>query len=88
MPDHIHLFIEANPCDSPTNIVEIFKGVTGLRVFKRFPELENELWRGILWNPSYYVGTAGHVSAEVIERYIREQQTEWNRLGKRGEQCD
>ena len=75
----MHLFIEANPFDSPTNIVKIFKGVTGLRVFKRFPELENELWRGILC----YVGTAGHVSAQVIERYIRERQTEWNRLGKR-----
>ena len=87
MPDHIHLFIEANPFDSPTNIVKIFKGVTGLRVFKRFPELENELWRGILWNPSYYVGTAGHVSAEVIER-ISDSGTEWNRLGKRGEQRD
>lgn len=82
MPDHIHLFIEANPFDSPTNIVKIFKGVPGLGVFKKFPELENELWRGVLWSPSYYVGTAGHVSVEVIERYIREQQTEWNRWGK------
>ncbi|MGA8083541.1 MAG: transposase, partial [Candidatus Nitrosopolaris sp.] len=52
------------------------------QVFKRFPELETELWRGVLWSPSYYVETAGHVSAEVIERYIREQQTEWNRWGK------
>ena len=25
MPDHIHLFIEANPFDSPTAIVKIFK---------------------------------------------------------------
>ena len=39
MPDHIHLFIEANPFDSPTNIVKIFKGVTSLRIFKKFPEL-------------------------------------------------
>ncbi len=27
MPDHIHLFIEANPFDSPTNIIKIFKGI-------------------------------------------------------------
>jgi REP-associated tyrosine transposase len=31
MPDHIHLFIEADPFDSPTNIVKIFKGITGPR---------------------------------------------------------
>jgi putative transposase len=74
MPDHIHLFIEANPFDSPTNIVKIFKGVTSLRMFKKFPELREQLWRGVLWSPSYYVGTAGHVSAEIIERYIKAQE--------------
>jgi putative transposase len=79
MPDHIHLFIEANPFDSPTNIVKIFKGVTSLRIFKKFPELRQELWRGVLWSPSYYIGTAGHVSAEVIEKYIQGQQTKWRR---------
>ena len=79
MPDHIHLFIEANPFDSPTNIVKIFKGVTSLRMFKKFPQLHQELWRGVLWSPSYYVGTAGHVSAEVIEKYIQGQQTKWQR---------
>jgi putative transposase len=79
MPDHIHLFIEANPFDSPTNIVKIFKGVTSLRIFKKFPELRQELWRGVLWSPSYYIGTAGQVSAGVIEKYIQGQQTKWRR---------
>jgi putative transposase len=79
MPDHIHLFIEANPFDSPTNIVKIFKGVTSLRMFKKFPQLHQELWRGVSWSPSYYVGTAGHVSAEVIEKYVQGQQTKWQR---------
>ena len=74
MPDHIHLFIEANPFDSPTNIVKIFKGVTSLRIFKKFPELRQELWHGVLWSPSYYFGTA-----EVIEKYIQGQQTKWLR---------
>jgi putative transposase len=78
-PDHIHLFVEADPFDSPTNIVKVFKGVAGLRVSRKFPDLESKLWRGVMWSPSYYVGTAGHVSAETIERYIREQQTKWKR---------
>ena len=74
MPDHVHLFLEANPFDSPINIVKVFKGVSSLRISKRFPELREQMWRGVLWSPSYYVGTAGHVSAEVIERYIKEQE--------------
>jgi REP element-mobilizing transposase RayT len=28
-----------------------------------------------LWAPSYYVGTAGHVSAETIRKYIEAQET-------------
>ncbi len=81
MPDHIHLFIEAYPFDSPTNIVKIFKG---LRMSRKFPDIESKLWRGVMWSPSYYVGTAGLVSAETIERYIREQQTEWKRGSSTG----
>jgi putative transposase len=73
MPDHLHLFISASPFDSPTSIVKVFKGVTALRLFKKFPELKKEYWKGKLWSPSYYVGTAGHVSAETIQKYIEEQ---------------
>lgn len=41
---------------------------------KEFLDLRHKMWKGKLWNPSYYVGTAGHVSAQTIERYIREQE--------------
>jgi REP element-mobilizing transposase RayT len=43
MPYHKHLFIEADPIDFPTNIVKIFKGVTGLRMSRKFPDLESKL---------------------------------------------
>ncbi len=73
MPDHIHLFISTTPFEYPTGIVKVLKGVTALRLFKKFPELRNKYWKGKLWSPSYYVGTAGHVSAETIQEYIEEQ---------------
>ena len=73
MPDHIHLFISAPPFESPTGIVKILKGVTGLRLFKKYPELKTKLWGGHIWSPSYYVGTAGKVSAETIKEYIKNQ---------------
>jgi putative transposase len=53
MPDHIHLFIEADPFDSPTNIVKIFKGVTGLRMSRKIPDIESKLWRGVMWSPAF-----------------------------------
>jgi REP element-mobilizing transposase RayT len=48
MPDHIHLFIEADPFDSSTNIVKIFKGVTELRMSRKFPDIESKLWRDVM----------------------------------------
>lgn len=73
MPDHIHIFISAPPFESPTDIVKVLKGVTARRLFMEFPDLKKKLWKGNIWSPSYYVGTAGHVSAETIKRYIEEQ---------------
>jgi REP-associated tyrosine transposase len=49
---------------------------------RKLPDIESKLWRGVMWSPSYYVGTAGHVSAEVIEKYIQAEQT------KRQRWCD
>lgn len=54
MPDYIHLLVSAPPLDSPTDMVNVFKGVTALRLFKKFPELHNKQWKGKLWSPSYY----------------------------------
>lgn len=70
MPDHVHLFVSAPPQFSPTAIVKMFKGITALRTFEKFPKVKKELWGGHLWSPSYYIGTAGHVSAETIQKYI------------------
>ncbi|MBU0685311.1 MAG: transposase, partial [Candidatus Thermoplasmatota archaeon] len=37
------------------------------------PVLRTMFRQGHLWSPSYYIGTVGHVSAEAIARYIRDQ---------------
>ena len=74
MPDHIHLFVSAPPKYSPSTIAKIFKGISGKKLFQEFPELREEYWKNHIWAPSYYVGTAGQVSAETIRRYIEECQ--------------
>lgn len=75
MPDHVHIFLSANPEYSPVMIIKVLKGVSGLRLFKKFPELKEKLWKGHLWSPSYYVGTAGKVTEENVRRYIEEQKS-------------
>jgi putative transposase len=68
--DHIHLFVTIPPAIAVADAVKILKGTTARKLFVRFPKLKKRLWGGHLWSPSYYVGTAGNVSAETIRKYI------------------
>ena len=36
-------------------------------------ELRQKLWKGQLWNHSYYVETVGSVSEDAIRKYIENQ---------------
>ena len=78
MPDHLHLFISAPPYESPTGIIKVLKGTSAIQIFKKFTGLRKQLRKGHIWSPSYYVGTAGTVTAETIRRYIQEQERNSN----------
>lgn len=73
MPDHCHVFVVAHPKFSPSHLAKVLKGISARKLFQEYPQLKNSLYGGHLWNPSYYVGTAGSVSKAVIQRYIEEQ---------------
>jgi putative transposase len=68
-PDHIHLFVSFPPAIAVADAVKVLKGVSARHLFQRFPALKKRRG-GQLWSPSYYVGTAGTVSAATIQRYI------------------
>lgn len=69
-PDHVHLFFSAPPAIAPSLAIQWFKGITARTLFVEFPALKKVLRKGHLWAPSFYVGTAGQVSAATIKRYI------------------
>ena len=71
--DHVHCFITAPPKLSITFIVKHLKGTSAIRMFRRFPELRDELWNHNLWGASYFVETIGSTSEENIRRYIESQ---------------
>ena len=66
-------FITTPPFDAPSKIAKIIKGSSARKIFQIHPDLRKELWGGHLWSPSYYCGTAGMVSAEIIKKYIEAQ---------------
>ena len=71
--DHVHCFITAPPKLSVTLIVKYLKGISGRKLFERYPDLRSKLYNGELWNHSYYCETIGSVSEENIRRYIEKQ---------------
>lgn len=71
MPDHVHVFIEAEPIIGVAEIVNRLKGITSRVLRDEFPELRSKL--PTLWSRSYYAGTVGHVSEETVQKYIESQ---------------
>lgn len=71
--DHIDLFISAHPKHSIGQIIKWIKGISGIKLFKRFPDLTKKLWKGKLWSNTYYVETIGSTSEENIKKYIENQ---------------
>lgn len=70
-PDHVHLFLSVPPLYAPHQAAQSIKGYTSRVLRQEFPCLRSRL--PSLWSRSYYVGSAGHVSAKTIERYIAAQ---------------
>lgn len=71
--DHVHCFVSAPPKISVTQIVKYLKGISGNQPFREYPQLRKSLWKGQLWNGSYFCETIGSTSEENILRYIERQ---------------
>jgi putative transposase len=67
MPDHIHLFVSSPPQHSPSLLINWFKGISSRLYNHRFKD------NHIQWTNAYFVGTAGAVSKETIQKYIEGQ---------------
>lgn len=83
MPDHIHLLVSFPPRMSITNVMKAFKGGSARLWFAKHPETKAQLYGGHLWSRSYYVGTVGNMSKEVVRKYILNQRTHRSASGRR-----
>lgn len=69
-PDHVHLFIRANPYTLPSDIPRLIKGRSSHDLRGEFAHLKK---MPSLWTRSYFISTAGNVSQETIQKYIERQ---------------
>ncbi len=70
-PDHVHLFIQANPKMAPNKLIGQIKGYTSRILRKEFKQIKSRT--PTLWTRSYFVSTHGHISDKLIKKYIEEQ---------------
>lgn len=74
MPDHVHLFVKSTPVNAPHYIVQQLKGYTSRVLRKEFSFLKSRL--PTLWTRSYYIESIGHISEDVIKKYIDDQKNQ------------
>lgn len=72
MPDHIHFFVSAHPKWAPSKIVQCLKAWTSRELRERFAIIRQTRFAEDFWARGFYCGTAGHVSAAQVARYIAE----------------
>ena len=70
--DHVHLFVSVLPTMGIPAVMKHIKGCTSLPLRTEFPQLSA---MPSLWTRSYFVSTAGRVSTETIQRYVKSQKT-------------
>ena len=77
MEDHVHIFVEAPPRYSPSQLVQMLKSISAREIFKKFPEVKKQMWSGMIWNDGYFIRSVGdEVTADIIRKYIEYQKHE------------
>lgn len=71
MPDHVHLFIRIPPTISIFDAVNKLKGKSSRLIREEFPWMKKRI--PTLWTRSYYVESVGHISEDVVKKYIEDQ---------------
>jgi len=71
--DHIHLLIEYPPKVQLSKLINSLKGVSSRLMRKEYPVIHRYLWNGALWSPSYFAGSCGGASLDVLTKYIEQQ---------------
>ncbi|MGK4015936.1 transposase, partial [Ligilactobacillus salivarius] len=54
--------------------IKALKGRSAFLFLQTHPEIrQKQYWDGHLWSSSYYLGSLGNMSKDVVERYINDQ---------------
>ena len=72
-PDHVHLFVSIPPHQSVSQIVQRAKGKSSYQILREFSRIKKICWGDHFWAIGYFCATSGHVTDEMIVKYIEKQ---------------
>lgn len=79
--NHVHFLVQAVPGYSVTKVVPIIKSLTAKEIFRRAPQVKEQLWGGELWTDGYYASTVGkHGNETMIGKYVKKQGEAYQKL--------
>lgn len=70
MPDHVHFLVNVQPKYSASEVARLVKGRAARYLREEFPHLKK---LPSLWTPTYFVGSVGNVSTDIVKHYIESQ---------------
>ncbi len=71
--DHVHFLVEYPPKVQLSKLVNSIKGVSSRLLRRDFEDVRARYWKGVLWSPSYFVGSCGGAPIEVLRQYVENQ---------------
>ncbi|WP_394555503.1 IS200/IS605 family transposase (plasmid) [Priestia aryabhattai] len=71
--NYIDVTVSAHPKIAPSYIVKMLKGISGRKIYLKFPDIKQKLEKGMLWTNNFYIQTIGNYSEETVEDYIKKQ---------------
>ncbi len=69
MEDHVHLFVDCPPDYGIRQLIRIIKGGTSFYIRNNYPSLKRY---SHLWSSGYMYRSISNVTADTIQKYIRE----------------
>jgi putative transposase len=88
MPDHVHLFVQADHTTAPVEIAKTMKSISAVHIFNTFKDLKKRrFWGSGMWSDGTFYSSVGGVSEEAIRRYIETQKQRGDSLTRKENAC-
>ncbi len=72
--DYVHLLIGYPPKLPITKLVSCLRRVSSRIIKKRkYPSIQQRLWAGAIWKPSYFIGRCSESSTCIVQQYLEKQ---------------